>query len=165
MTPLSDLDGHTREFFTALHSATEGDTEAQISMYAVGETLGLDREASSETAEDLMALGLVEVRTLAGAIGLSQQGAELLAGASDNKGDAAQRLGTESPMNAFQCELVEKALTELKHGLGSSGLAYETLSEIIAHVRTIEAQMTSPKPKTTIVRECLAALADASARA
>jgi hypothetical protein len=158
LTTLADLDSHTRDFLTALHSATDGDTGAQISMYTVGETVGIDREASSETAEDLMGLGLVEIRTLAGAIGLSQAGADLMAGPPAAGGDPARRLGTASPMSADQCALVETLLAALKHDIGSRGLSYETIAEIVADCRTIEAQMTSPKPKTAVVRECLGGL-------
>jgi hypothetical protein len=158
LTTLSDLEGNARDFFMAIHRATEGQTDPQISMHTVGETIGLDREASSAAAEDLMALGLVEIRTLAGAIGLSSEGADLMADPSGSEGGHARRLGTESPMSSSQHEMVEAVLIELKHGLASSGLAYEGLAEMMADIRTIEAQIASPRAKTAIVRECLASM-------
>ena len=42
--------------------------------------------------------------------------------------------------------------------LGHSGPDYETLAELVADVRTIEAQMASPRPKADIVRASLTSL-------
>jgi len=158
LTTLSDLETTARDFLLELHRSTEGKTDGQVSMYTIGEALGLDRDASTAAAEDLMAQGLVEIRTLAGAIGLSDQGAELMADGQDNGGGDGLRLGTTSPLTASQCEGVDTFLTQLKSELGRSGLAFEALSEMIADIRTIEIQMTSPNPKTTIIRECFTSM-------
>ena len=158
MTTLSDLETASRDLFMELHRSTDGRTEAQASMYTLGEAVGLDRDASAAAAEDLMAQGLVEIRTLSGAIGMSDQGASLMGDGNDADSGHVRRLGTTSPLDASRCELVEQVLTELKTDLGQSGMAFETLSEVIADIRTIEAQLASPKPKTAIVRECFTSL-------
>lgn len=158
MTTLSNLETAVRDLFLELHRSTDGRTEAQASMYTLGEAIGLDRETSAAAAEDLMAHGLVEIRTLSGAIGLSDQGASLMDDGQTGASSDVLRLGTASPLTTSGCELVEQVLTRLKSDLGQSGLAFEALSEMIADIRTIEAQMTSPKPKTMIVRECFASL-------
>ena len=158
MTTLSDLETTARDLFMELHRSAEGRTEDQASMYTLGEAIGLDRETSAAAAEDLMAHGLVEIRTLSGAIGLSDQGANLMDDGQAGGRSDVLRLGTASPLNTAGCERVEQVLTRLKSELGQSGLAFEALSELIADIRTIEAQMASPKPKTMIVRECFASL-------
>lgn len=158
MTTLTDLETASRDLFMELHRFTDGKAEAQASMYTLGETIGLDRDTSAAAAEDLMAQGLVEIRTLSGAIGMSDQGASLMTDGNTAGSGDAQRLGTTSPLDTSQCALVEQVLTRLKFDLGQSGLAFEALSEIIADIRTIEAQLASPKPKTQIVRECFASL-------
>lgn len=158
MTTLSDLETATRDLFMELHRSTDGRTEAQASMYTLGEAIGLDRDTSAAAAEDLMAQGLVEIRTLSGAIGMSDQGASLMSDDNDTESKNVRRLGTASPLEPSQCELVEQVLTGLKTDLGQSGMAFEALSEMIADIRTIEAQLASPKPKTPIVRECFASL-------
>ena len=129
-------------------------------MYTMGETVGLDREDSARAAEDLIAKGLVEIRTLAGGIGLSEEGASLLA--ETDEGHAADRLGTASPLSPPQHEMVERTLTRLKTDLGERGLPFETLSEMIADIRSIEAQLASPKAKTAIIRACFDSLRDAA---
>jgi len=162
LTQLSDLDTHARDLFQELARVTGGDTAAQASMYVIGESIGLDRDASARAAEDLIAKGLVEIRTLSGAIGLSEDGAGLLA--VTDHGGAANRLGTESPLNPSQYELVEQTLTRLKSELGNRGLGFETLSEMMADIRSIEAQLASPRAKTDIVRACFASLRDAAGK-
>ena len=158
MTTLSDLETTARDLFMELHRSTDGRTEAQASMYTLGEAIGLDRDASAAVAEDLMAQGLVEIRTLSGAIGMSDLGASLMTDGNGGRSGNVRRLGTASPLDTSQCELAEQVLTRLKSDLGQSGLAFETLAEMIADIRTVEAQMASPKPKTPIVRECFASL-------
>jgi hypothetical protein len=158
LTTLSDLETTARDFIMELHRSTEGNTEAQVSMYTIGEALGLDRDASTAAAEDLMAQGLVEIRTLAGAIGMSDQGAGLMDNGPDSAGSDGLRLGTASPLNTAQCEGVDALLTQFKSELGQSGLAFEALSEMITDIRTIEIQMTSPNPKTIIIRECFTSM-------
>jgi hypothetical protein len=157
----TELDASARDLLMALNQSTAGDPEAQVSMYTLGETIGLDRDASAKAAEDLIALGIVEIRTLSGGIGLSEAGVAAL---TDNQGQAqTQRLGTDSPLDAARCEMVEGILTRLKSEMGRSGLDYECLAAMVADIRTTEAQLTSPRPKTAIVRECLASLRDAAA--
>ena len=72
---INGLDENGQQFLIQLFEQTAGDPSAQISMYAVGEGLGLDRDASSRVAETLMGLELVEIRTLSGGIGISAEGA------------------------------------------------------------------------------------------
>jgi hypothetical protein len=158
LTTLSDLESAARDLFMELHRATDGNAQAQASMYTLGEAIGLDRDASAAAAEDLMAHGLVDIRTLSGAIGMSDQGASLMTDGNAGGSSNVLRLGTGSPLDASQCELVEQVLTRLKSELGQTGLAFEALSEMTADIRTIEAQMASPKPKTMIIRECFASL-------
>jgi hypothetical protein len=89
---------------------------------------------------------------------MSDQGARLMSDGNDAENKNARRLGTASPLEPPQCELVEQVLTGFKVDLGQSGLAFDALAEMIADIRTIEAQLASPKPKTPIVRECFASL-------
>jgi len=160
LTQLSDLDTAAQALFQELNRSTEGNPTVQVSMYTLGETIGLDREASERAAEDLIANGLVEIRTLSGGIGLSEEGANLLGEKED--GSKTNRLGTESPLSPPQYELVEQTLALLKTEIGGRGLAFETLAEMVADIRSIEAQLTSPKAKTPIVRACFTSLRNAA---
>jgi hypothetical protein len=163
--PPADLDPTSRQFLETLYARTGDDTQAQASMYDLGAAIGLDREQSAFTAEDLMAEGLLEIRTLSGGVALSPDGQALFAAADAPETSADSHLGSNSPMDARQRELVEQALARLKTDLPEQSISYEDLTEIMADVRTIEAQLTSPRAKTTVVRTCLEGLRDAAAAA
>ena len=47
--------------------------------------------------------------------------------------------------------------------MGNQKLDYEALTEMMADVRTIEAQLISPRAKTAVVRVCLEGLRDLAA--
>ncbi len=69
-------------FLVELYLETQGDPSIKVSMYDIGETLGLDRTVSSRTAEELIGTGLAEIKTLNGGIGITADGV-----------DEAQKLG------------------------------------------------------------------------
>src|SRR5512147_3121830 len=75
---LDEMDETARQFLKRLFDQTEGQTSRQISMYVIGAELGWDREAASQAAQDLMASGLVDIRTLSGGIGISTEGAAVV---------------------------------------------------------------------------------------
>jgi hypothetical protein len=154
----SELDEAGQQFLIQLFEQTSGDSSAQVSMYDVGGGLGLDRDASSRVAETLIGLQLAEIRTLSGGIGISTEGANevkrLTGGVSPTDGSPGKL--TEQPiMDPASCQGVEQAAGELKSQAGNLGLDYDGLSELMADLKTIDAQLASSRPKTAIIRECL----------
>jgi hypothetical protein len=154
----SELDEAGQQFLIQLFEQTSGDSSAQVSMYDVGGGLGLDRDASSRVAETLIGLQLAEIRTLSGGIGISTEGANevkrLTGGVSPTDGSPGKL--TEQPiMDPASCQGVEQAAGELKSQAGNLGLDYDGLSELMADLKTIDAQLGSSRPKTAIIRECL----------
>jgi len=157
MSTYDDIEGDDRRFLLELFEQAGGETSAKVSMYAVGDSLGLDRQAASHIGENLMGLGLVEVRTLAGAIGMTHDGVSAARhhGAGGGGGEDVVRLGNEEVMG----ESVQCAVAEVTGGLkcesGRLGLDFDPLSELVADLKTIDTQLMSPRPKTGIIRECL----------
>jgi hypothetical protein len=49
-------------------------------------------------------------------------------------------------------------MDHLKAQAGNLGLDFDTLSELMADVKTIAAQLASSRPKTAIIKECLRSL-------
>jgi hypothetical protein len=157
----SELDEAGQQFLIQLFEQTSGDSSAQVSMYDVGGGLGLDRDASSRVAETLIGLQLAEIRTLSGGIGISTEGANevkrLTGGVSPTDGSPGKL--TEQPiMDPASCQGVEQAAGELKSQAGNLGLDYDGLSELMADLKTIDAQLASSRPKTAIIRECLCSI-------
>ena len=158
---MSELDESGQQYLIQLFEQTNGDTATQVSMYAVGEVLGLDHDTSGRVAETLIGLQLAEIRTLSGGIGISAEGAAgvkgLLGGALPT-GEAPGRLSDQPIMDAPDCQAIEQVADALKGQTGNLGLDYDSLSELMADLKTIDAQLSSSRPKTAIVRECLGSL-------
>jgi hypothetical protein len=154
----SELDESGQQFLIQLFEQTGGDSSAQASMYDVGEGLGLDRDTSLRVAETLMGLELVEIRTLSGGIGISTEGAnevKRLAGGMFAADGPPGKLTDQPVMDSASSQGVEQAAGELKSQAGNLGLDFDGLSELMADLKTIDAQLGSSRPKTTIIRECL----------
>ncbi len=155
-----DMDEAGRQFLKRLFEQTEGQSARQVSMYDVGAALGWDRETASRAAQDLMAAGLVEVRTLSGGIGISAAGAAVVPAAlgSGNRNAALARLGSSRIMDKAAGQAVELVCDAIKAQAGSLGLDFDTLAELMADLKTVSDQLGSPRPKTAIVREGLRSL-------
>ena len=119
-----------QQFLIQLFEQTKGDGSIQVSMYDIGELLGMDRDTASKVAQELM-----------GPL------------ASDNS--EYSKLGDEPVLNSGGRQAVGQVVSELKNQTGSLGLDFDTLSELMADLKTLEAQLDSSRPKTAIIRECL----------
>ena len=76
--PISEVSETGQRFLIQLFEQTGGDPSVQVSMYQIGELLGLEREAASKVAQDLIASELVEIRTLSGGIAITAGGSEMV---------------------------------------------------------------------------------------
>jgi hypothetical protein len=151
-----------QQFMIQLFEQTQGDQTVQVSMYNIGRLLGLEREAASRVAEELIALQMVEIRTLSGGIGISAAGSDMvrdmIGPPAGNPGTLA-KLGNEPLLEANRRQALEQLVTEIKDQTGTLGLDFDTLSEIMADLKSIDAQLDSPRPKTAIFRECFVSIA------
>lgn len=157
MNAHEEIDETGKSFLLALYERTGGSPSAQVSMFDVGGELGLDRSQASRVGEDLMGLGLVEVRTLAGGIGISEEGLSAARRFGAGGGEEADivRLGEGPVMDEAVCRAVTEISDGLKCAVGKCGFDFEPLSELVADLKTIDAQLMSPHPKTGVARECL----------
>ena len=154
----SELDESGQQYLIQLFQQTGGDTAAQVSMYDVGEAMGMDHDTSARLAESLIGLQLAEIRTLSGGIGISAEGAaevNTLMGGGAPAGESPGRLSDDPIMDEQNCRAVEHVAGALKNQAGSLGLDFDGLTELMADLKTIDAQLGSSRPKTVIVRECL----------
>ena len=147
-----------QQFLTQLFEQTKGDPTVQVSMYDIGDQLGLDRDIASAVAQELIGSMLVEIRTLSGGIGISADGlqmAQKLIGPAASSGNEFAKLDDAPVLNSSGRQVVEQIASELKNQTGSLGLDFDTLTEFMADLKTIDAQLGSSRPKTAIIRECL----------
>jgi hypothetical protein len=157
MTDHDDMDEKCREFLIKLLDRSQGDTQAQISMYDIGTVMNLDKNDAKRVAEALIGRGMVEIKTLSGGIGITEAGIEA---ARTQMGDQVSLdesipvLSDDPVLEEKTQEVVEKIVTGLKSQVGNMGLAFDSIAELIADLKTIEIQLTSSRPKTAIIREC-----------
>jgi hypothetical protein len=158
MISLHEMDVTGQQFLIQLYEQTKGDLAAQVSMYDIGDQLGLERDIASTVAQELIGSMLVEIRTLSGGIGISADGlqmAQKLIGPSAASADEFAKLDDTPLLNASGRPAVDLIVSELKNQAGALGLDFETLAALMADLKTIDAQLGSPRPKTAIIRECL----------
>jgi hypothetical protein len=156
-----EVDEAGRQFLFQLFEQTRGDSSVQVSMYEIGAMMGLERDAASKLAEGLIGAQLVEIRTLSGGIGISAAGSELvqnLMGSSAPDGRASPKLGDEPLLNSAGRQAVEQIVAEIKDQVGALGLDFDTLTEVMADLKTIDAQLESSRPKTEIFRQCFVSI-------
>ncbi|MCP4722949.1 MAG: hypothetical protein GY860_26140, partial [Desulfobacteraceae bacterium] len=142
-----------------LYSMAQGDPLVQVSMYEVGENLGLEKAEAGALAQTLFSDGHAELKTLAGGICITRQGLKALDMKIDYKGDEDLQLGSGPVLETRGKESLEKILGEIKEFIGGGGKPYLQLEEMVMDIKTIEIQMLSPHPKTGIIREVLKSMA------
>lgn len=160
----NELTETEQQFLIELYKQTKGNVASKVSMFDIGAALGKDRTESSRTAEVLIGWELVEVKTLSGGIGITAAGNELIkqmgvSGTSELT--KSFKLGNAPMLNPTDRQQIESILAELKNETPSLKLVFDSLSEWMADIKTIEAQLTSPKPKSSIIRECFRSMKDA----
>jgi hypothetical protein len=153
-----EIDIAGQQYLLQLFEQTKGDSTVQVSMYDIGDQLGLERDIASTVAQELMGYMLVEIRTLSGGIGISTDGSQMarkLIGPGASSGDEFSELDEAPLLNSSGRLAVEQIASELKNQAGSLGLDFDTLTELMADLKTIDAQLGSSRPKSAIIRECL----------
>ncbi len=158
-----DIDDRGWAFLIELCEQTKGDPSVQVSMYDIGAALGLDRDDAKRIAEALISWELVEIRTLSGGIGICEEGiaeARRIGAGSPTSQEAALKLGAAPVIDETIREGIEQIILDLKSRAGSMGLAYEALTEYVADLKTIDAQLGSSRPKTAILKECFRSIKD-----
>ena len=78
---MGTLNSETKAYLFQLCSMAQGDPLAQVSMYEVGEALGLERSEAGSLAEALFIEEYAELKTLSGGIGWPGNGVGFYLGA------------------------------------------------------------------------------------
>lgn len=154
---MTELSTDAIEFLKALRGQTNGDSTVTVSMFSIGETMGLDKERAGAVGEELIGWGLVEVRTLSGGIAITEAGLEKAGGDGAEKAatDPGTVLGPDPLLGEDAVAAVDGAAARIKSKIDDLGIGFDGLSELMADLKTVGAQLSSPRPKTAVIRECL----------
>lgn len=147
-----------RDYLQQLYDHTNGDASVQVSMYAIGEAIDMDRDTSSQVAQTLIGLNYAEIKTLSGGVCISADGIAAIDGAGGgNAGSSvgdSQGLSNSRVLSQTDLEAVNRASEFMKRQAGVLSLDFDGLTELVADLRTIDAQLSSSRPKTEVVRAC-----------
>jgi hypothetical protein len=155
-------DFNSKAYLEELHRQTGGDTEQQVSMHDLGTAIGLNKAEAGSLAEQLIVLGQVELRTLAGGISITPEGLEILGISVPTPHSAGSdlQLSPGPVANDTDRGTVQLLTEEIKNQISGLGLDYHLLEEIVLDLKTIEIHMLSPRPKTAVLREIFRSLQD-----
>jgi hypothetical protein len=157
---MSHNDQDRKSFLEELHKQTKGDLQSQVSMYAVGAAIGFAKGEAGSLAEGLMVEGLVELRTLSGAISITREGLASLGISAPTapSTEACQRFSKGPIADQADRKLLCHTVDAMKSTIPTLKLDYNQLEEIIIDLKTIEVHLLSPSPKVAVFRELLRSL-------
>jgi hypothetical protein len=181
MNTIEDMKKKRFQFLNKLYKLTGGDEFKWFNMFQIGKELGFDNALTENIAQYLRDEGLIEFRALGGIIGISHQGVREIEKAFSNPdiptshfppiniiaigqmissqiqqaSPEATQVGT---INEDRYEELKKVIQSLKESIDKLDLDWQHKSDIQAEIQTIEAQMSSSKPKVTIITECLGSI-------
>ena len=153
----AEMNENSRQFLDELCKQTDSDLSTQASMYAIGAAVGLDKDAAKFVAEELIGMGLAEIKTLSGGISITHEGIEkirMLNAKLKTPDHNEMSLGNAVILKGTRRLGVEQVVAELKRQSGNLRLDFDALTELISDLKTIESQLMSSRPKTSIIREC-----------
>ncbi len=160
------MDELNLKFLKAIFEAVGGEMGPQASMYDVGRSLGLAKEKARQIGEDLIGAGLLEIRTLSGAVSLTEAGLAAVKQAVAEDVEAAASFWGEGLILAEAARpAVRGLIQDLQEGLASMKLEGQAVGQLVADLATLSAQLLSPRPKTAIVKAALESVQEALAAA
>jgi hypothetical protein len=165
MDPMDAIGSQAETYLDELFRQTEGKVGTQVSMFDIGAAMGLEKEVARRVAEDLIAEGLVEIKTLSGGIGITDQGIDLAQARGGAVAGTGLSLGNGPVLEEQGRVALDAVLNSIKSHLAKNPTAFSRLEEMVIDIKTIDVQLLSPHPKTEVIRAVLHSLKDGLAAA
>ena len=151
-------------FLHQLYQMSGGDLATEVSMYVIGEHVGLDKNEAGSVAEDLIIDGFAELKTLAGGISITTKGLVKLGKSNESDSGSPDSsvyvLGSEEVLSEDDRRAVDQMLDEVKQVIFGNVQNYEELEAFVVDIKTVETQLLSPRPKTTIIKSVLLSIGE-----
>ena len=168
-------------FLKRLYEVTEGSNLASVNLWELGAELGFSHSETDRIEEFLRGEGLTQRVAFGGLIGITHRGVVEVEAALSKPDEPTtyfppvnyihveQMIGSQIQQGTNQSsqaltytandiEAIVEFVSDLKNLLFELKLSEEAHAEVEADIETIESQIKSPRPKATIIRECLASL-------
>ena len=157
---MDTMNPQAKKYLDELFQRTQGRVDAQVSMFDIGAVMGLEKEAARKMAEDLIAEGWVEIKTLSGGIGITPQGIDQAQNTSGGVPGAGFSLGNGTVLEEQGRRALDAVLNGVKNHLTNHPTDFTRLEEMVIDIKTIDVQLLSPRPKTEAIRAVLRSLKD-----
>lgn len=157
-----DTEMSEKSYLQQLYTMTNGDMEAQVSMYEVGINLGMDKTEAGTLAEDLMVQGLLELRNLAGAISLTKEGLKYIGMEVPGKLSAAatETLSSGAVVTSGDLRVIQEICAKIRLAIEQSTGEFTHIETLVFDLKTIDVQLLSPSPKLAILKATLQSCED-----
>ena len=176
------------QFLRRLYELTKGDTSKRFNCFQFGKELGFDEDLTRNISQYLMDEGLIGCPVIGGFISITHSGVCEVEEALSNPYAPTShfppiniisigqminsQIQQDSPeatqmvtIGEDKCEELKELLRSLKESIDKLGLAAQAKSDLQADIQTIEVQMSSSKPKLTIITECVGSIRNILERA
>jgi len=187
MNATEEMKTKRSQFLHKLYGLTGGDESKWFRVFQIGEELGFDSNLTANIARYLGGEGLIVVhKTFTGdpnnnLIGISHEGIREVEGAVSDPGTptyhfqsgntiyVGQMTGSQiqqaSPeatqvvaIGEDRYEELKEIIQSLKDSIDQLGIEPQQKDDLQAEIRTMDAQMSSSKPKAAIITECLSSI-------
>lgn len=179
MVDLSEIKRKRFLFLNRLYEITEGNEYSHVNKWRLGQGLGFESNETKLITQYLKGEGLIEYTTLDGGISITHFGVLQVEEAISNPekptyyfppvtniiniqkmvNSQIQQGTTHSTQtgsfNSQDLQSLADFINLLRGKLPELNLKPEDKKEVEADIETIEAQLSSPKPKSVIIKECL----------
>ncbi len=149
-----------RAFLFELYTQTNGNLDAQVSMYDIGTAVGLERTDVEEMAQSLYIQGLAEMKTLSGGIGITVAGLKFLDIKVEAKGGDLYQLPFKKNLDKTDMVEVDNIVQHIKEVISEQKQDYNKIEALVIDIKCIEIQMLSPNPTTEVIRQLLISCKD-----
>ena len=186
MNAIEEMKTKRSQFLHKLYGLTGGDESKWFRVFQIGEELGFDRDVTANIARYLGGDGLIVVhKTFIGdpnnnRIGISHKGIQVVETESDPDtptdqspsisiiaidkmiGSQIQQASPEATqvvaIGEDRYEELKEIIQSLKDYIDQLGIEPQQKDDLQAEIQTIDAQMSSSKPKAAIITECLGSI-------
>jgi len=166
------------QFLKRLYELSGGDKFKSFEMFEIGKELGFDKKLTANIAQYLEGEMLIEYIAFGGIIAITHNGIVEVEEALSNPDEPTEhfpalniisvgqmvnsQIQQASPqsiqlitIDQSKINEIKQFLSELKKSIDQLGLIKEQVTELQSEIKTIEAQITSSKPKSIILTESL----------
>jgi hypothetical protein len=162
MDQTTELIAKRFKYLKALYDETAGDLQTKVDMWQLGDKLGLNRKDTASIKEYLLRERLLNTTGFGMSISISHTGIKEVEKAltQSEQGTASSTQTQQIFIGHTDLKSLVDLLQQLKVDLHSSHLNSDNKREAAAEIATVEAQASSSRPKSIILKESISTLRD-----